>query len=212
MASIKKVLLALLLAICLGQAGLPAQSYSGGSLGIGLRNTVNLFPGESMRGLGAGGQFRLGFGPRVNTEWFFDYINSNQKDDWASRLDYHIGWGVQFALFNDFGGSQWTPFLIGGQCFDLTRVRVLRSGEESPLVFSAAVQAGVGISRFLLPRLEFNAQAQYMMHLSKDVHLHEEPSGLPGDYSIEVHEGASLAGHVLLTVSFSYYFLQLWNR
>jgi hypothetical protein len=199
-------LLAVSLAVCAwGQA---AAGYRGGSFGLGVRTTGNYFLDNDMAGLGAGGQFKVGFGPRVNTEWFLDYIQSNGQDD-AFRRDYHIGWSVQFALREaGFGSKGLTPYLLGGQCFDLTEVGYT-GVLKSPLIFSAAAQVGAGLSTFLQPRLELNLQTQYMVHLSKDVHVANTPDE-GKHYHIE--RGLNFKGHLLLNASLNFYFLQLWNR
>jgi hypothetical protein len=188
--------------------GQSAVGYRGGSFGLGVRTTGNYFLDNDMAGLGAGGQFKVGFGSRANTEWFLDYIQSTGQDD-AFRRDYHIGWSVQFALREGgFGSQRFTPYLLGGQCFDLTEVGYTRLF-KSPLVFSAAAQVGAGLSTFVQPRLELNLQTQYMVHLGKDVHVENDPI-LGKQYHIE--NGLNFKGHLLLNASLNFYFLQLWNR
>lgn len=202
----------LLLVLGLAMA-LPATAqdagYRGGSLGLGMRTTGNYFLDNDLAGLGAGGQFKIGFSPRVNTEWFLDYIQSSAPSA-AFRRDYHIGWSVQFALAKaGFGARRVMPYVLGGQCFDLTEVG-FTGYNKSPLIFSAAAQAGAGISTFLQPRLELNLQTQYMVHLGKDVHLEESPAVGEDNYHIET--GLSFKGHLLLNASLNFYFLQLWKR
>lgn len=183
-----------------------APPYGGGSFGLGLRNAANIFGHNGMVGLGAGGHFKLGVGSRVNTEWFLDYITSAGEQS-SYRHDYHIGWAVQFALLKKgFGEAGISPYIMGGQCFDLTRVGI-RVVDESPLVFSAAAQAGAGISTFVHPRLELNLQAQYMMHLTKNVEAHFHS---PGDSEVQVGN-ASFKGHTLLTGTLTFYFLRFWK-
>lgn len=186
-----------------------APAYKGGSIGLGLRTTGNYFLDNNLAGLGAGGQFKVGFSPRVNTEWFFDYIQSSGPNE-SFRRDYHIGWSVQFAMNKaGFGRQRITPYLLGGQCFDLTEVG-FTGYNKSPLIFSAAAQVGAGISTFVLPRVELNLQTQYMVHLSKDIHLEEEPVAGAANYHID--QGLNFQGHLLLNASMNFYFLQLWNR
>ena len=66
-----------------------------------MRSTVSTFNWhhDEGTGLGVGGQFRIQFADRVNSDWFFDYIKSD-IGDFASRTDYHIGWSVIYYLTN----------------------------------------------------------------------------------------------------------------
>jgi hypothetical protein len=144
----------------------------------------------------------------VNTDWFSDIIQSRGEHN-SFRNDYHIGWAVQFALPK--AGFQYhkpVPYILAGQCFDLTRVGV-RNGPTTPLIFSAAVQGGAGLSWFVHRNMELNLQAQYMMHLTKHVHLDFDEAGVA---TTEVENGPSPEGHLLGTLSFTFYFLQIWNR
>lgn len=191
----------------------PQQAWSqdntlqAGRYGMGMRNAVNLWGGNKMFGFGAGGQFKISFGKRVNTDFFADIIDSKGERN-SFRKDYHIGWGVQFALSKSgFGSHTIVPYLMAGQCFDLTRVGVLRQ-TESPLVFSAAVQGGAGISSFVHPSVELNLQAQYMMHMTQHTHLNFDEAGLA---TYQVDKGASPEGHFLTTFSVTFYFLRLWK-
>lgn len=192
---------------------LPAQGfYQGGSFALGVRNTANLFTEDGSAGIGAGGQFKIGFGPKVNTEWFYDYISSKPAD-FGFRQDHHIGWSVQFAPFKQgYGDKAFVPYFLGGQCFDLTRLRTQRSNGplyDSGQIFSAAVQVGVGVSKFIGPRLELTLQGQYMVHLGKDAHFHQDE--ITGLNEVEVHNETSLAGHLLFTFSANYYLFNLWK-
>lgn len=65
----------------------------GGTVSLGVRSTVSTFNShhDEGTGLGVGGQFRIQFADRVNSDWFFDYIKSD-IGNFASRTDYHIGW------------------------------------------------------------------------------------------------------------------------
>ena len=200
------VLLVLLLLPHLGQA--QDNRLSGGRVGLGMRNAINLWGGNKMFGIGAGGQFKLAFSPRVNTDFFADVIDSKGENN-SFRKDYHIGWGVQFALPGQgFGSHKVVPYLMAGQCFDLTKVGVAFQ-TQSPLVFSAAIQGGAGISSFVHKNVELNLQAQYMMHMTQHVHLNFDELGAA---TYDIDKGASAEGHFLTTFSVTFYFLSLWNR
>ncbi len=205
----KVILLLPLFALLLSTTGqAQGRKLEAGQFGLGMRNAMNFWGENDMLGFGAGGQFKLAFSPRVNTDWFADVISSSGEFD-SYRKDYHIGWGVQFALAKEgFGSHMFVPYIMAGQCFDLTRVGV-RGGEETPLIFSAAVQGGAGVSSFVHKAVELNLQLQYMMHLTQHVHLEMDDHG---HTHTEVEKGASASGHLLGTFSFTVYFLRLWNR
>jgi hypothetical protein len=181
------------------------KPFKGGLFALGLRNSLNVFGDGGLIGMGAGGHFKLSASRRVNTEWFSDIIQSQGNSD-LIRRDYHIGWAVQFALMKEgFASRRFVPYLMGGQCFDLTKVG-FRGQYESPLVFSAAAQAGVGVSHFISRCMELNLQTQYMTHLGKHVDTFIDGNGIG---HVKVEKGTDLAGHWLTTFSFSLYFQRI---
>lgn len=185
-----------------------SNTLRAGRFGLGMRNAANLWGDNQMLGIGAGGQFKLAFSPRVNTDFFADLIDSKGEKG-SFRKDYHIGWAVQFGLFKGgFGSRKFVPYIMAGQCFDLTKVGVVYQ-TASPLVFSAAVQGGVGVSSFVYRNVELNLQLQYMMHMTQHVHLDWDELGVA---SYEIDKGASTEGHLLTTFSMTFYFLNLWKR
>ncbi len=187
-----------------------------GSAGIGMRTTASIFLGDNASGTGTGGQAKILFARRVNSEWFADYMNSSVGIN-GYRKDIHIGWSVQFAV--NKGGYQTRkpiPFVEAGQCFDWTTVGFVKNissenaipqtAERNHPVFSAATQAGGGVSIFPVSRLELCAEVQYMIHLGKDVHLEFGEN----NYAFEINEskGTSFDGHILGTLSISWYLIQ----
>lgn len=198
---------ALLAALAMVTPGaLQAQTaYSGGAFALGMRSTLNIFPADGAVGFGSGGQFKIGVSRRVNTEFFADLIHSS-RDNYFYRKDYHIGWSVQFALPRDgFGVKKFTPYVLAGQCFDYTNANVTWPGpNDHAEAFSAAAQTGLGLSHFFGERLEGTLQAQYMIHLTRDIHLEDEGVIEP---QIHSEKGADFAGHALFTLSLNYYFL-----
>ena len=202
----KWLMMAVLLLAFIG-AKAQTYDYRGGAFSLGVRTTGNVFLDDGMRGLGAGGLFKIGVSKRVNTEWFFDYITSRGEGT-AFRKDYHIGWSVQFAFPKDgFNSQRFTPYILGGQCFDLTKVGHY-DWISSPLVFSGAAQIGLGLSAFVGRRMELNLQAQYMAHLGKDVHIDEDPFSPTGYH---IHKGFDFKGHILTNFSMNFYLFHLWK-
>ncbi len=187
-----------------------------GSTGIGVRTTGGVFLGDNAAGFGAGGQFKFLFSPRVNSEWFLDYMNSAAGLN-GYRKDTHIGWSVQFALIKDgFQTRKPIPFVEAGQCFDWTVVGYRKNNspenanpqkaKRNDPLFSSATQTGAGVAWFPISRLELNAQLQYMIHFGKDVHLEFNDD----DYAFGISQlkGTSLQGHLLGTISISWYLIQ----
>src|ERR1700747_207611 len=93
-----------------------------GKIQLGLRSVVSTFSDTKYSGLGLGGQLRVKFGSRLNTEWFADYITTN-VGNYAARTDYHIGWTVQYYAFNnEIKKGKFTPYIEAGHCFDYTNI------------------------------------------------------------------------------------------
>lgn len=194
-----------------------------GMLSLGGRTTVSLFNDHKneMTGTGVGGQFRLRFSDAVNTDWFFDYITSDILN-YAHRTDYHIGWSVLFYPINhlayfhqpkDFK-PKFRPYILAGHCFDYSKIEA-KDG-ISPLDgalyaerWSSAVQAGLGTHLELTPRFDISLTGQYMMHLGN--HIETDYDFTSGTLSFHEHKGASLAGHLLVTVSLNYKIARLWG-
>ena len=194
-----------------------------GTLSLGGRTTVSLFNDHKneMTGTGVGGQFRLRFSDAVNTDWFFDYITSDILN-YAHRTDYHIGWSVLFYPINhlayfhqpkDFK-PKFRPYILAGHCFDYSKIEA-KDG-ISPLDgalyaerWSSAVQAGLGTHLELSPRFDISLTGQYMMHLGN--HIETDYDFTSGTLSFHEHKGASLAGHLLVTLSLNYKIARLWG-
>lgn len=194
-----------------------------GMLSLGGRTTVSLFNDHKneMTGTGVGGQFRLRFSDAVNTDWFFDYITSDILN-YAHRTDYHIGWSVLFYPINhlayfhqpkDFK-PKFRPYVLAGHCFDYSKIEAKYG--ISPLDgalyaerWSSAVQAGLGTHLELSPRFDISLTGQYMMHLGN--HIETDYDFTSGTLSFHEHTGASLAGHLLVTLSLNYKIARLWG-
>jgi hypothetical protein len=183
---------------------------AGGIFSFGVRSTYSTFSNNdwSNVGMGAGGSFRLQFSPRINSEWYFDYINSD-IDRRASRTDYHIGWSVMFYPFprNYYNYQPFRPFIAAGHCFDYTFV----SENANPKVnnasrWSSAVQMGIGTHINFSPRVNMSITSQYMLHLGNDIHA----DVVGNSVTIHEHEGISLEGHLLFNLGIHYKIVDLW--
>jgi hypothetical protein len=176
-----------------------------GVFSLGGRSTISLFNdvASSSYGTGLGGQFRLQFADRINSDWFFDYLTSDIGNQ-VSRTDYHIGWSVMVYPIREVWLIK--PYLIAGHCFDYTNMKENNDRSNFAERWSSAVQGGIGTHIRLSERLDFSLTGQYMMHLGN--HLHPEFSG--NQVFFHTEKGASLEGHLLTTLSINYKIGKLW--
>jgi len=185
-----------------------------GNFSLGMRSTSSLFSSEDAKfGSGAGGQFRIQFTNRINSDWFADYITTNIANA-GRRIDAHIGWSVLFYPF--LSESKLQPYVIAGHCFDYTRIQAFSTPyTNNSLIdterWSSAVQMGLGSHFRLTERFDLSFNAQYMIHIGNDVHAHVVES-IGGINTLEITEekGAGVEGHILLTFSVNYIIADLW--
>ena len=192
----------------------------GGTVSLGVRSTLSTFNSHENEGngFGAGGQFRIQFADRVNSDWFADYIKSD-IGNFASRTDYHIGWSIIYyptkgisKVANSKNGlmgmSRFRPYVLAGHCFDYTKIESNFNRTNSIERLSSAVQAGAGLHINLTSRWDVSIVGQYMIHLGKDVggHMH--------DGTVQFHEetGSSMEGHLLFHVGLNYKIFDLWKK
>lgn len=182
------------------------KGSQGGIFSLGVRTTVSTFNhGEfANTGMGLGGQFRLQFADKVNSDWFFDYITGD-VENFASRTDYHIGWSVIFYPTKNLTPKV-RPYILAGHCFDYTRIVDNSDATNFMERWSSAVQGGAGVHFNLSDRLDLSVVSQYMIHLGTDVHAERH------DNEVHFHEekGASLEGHLLFHVGINYKIADLW--
>lgn len=185
-----------------------------GVLQVGLRSTVSAFSHDGAAGFGTGGQFRLRFTKKVNSEWFIDYLSTN-LGGLGKRADAHIGWSIVFYPFEGLLQSKFTPYIIAGHCFDYTRVTPFNTitelhSDESQKRWSSATQAGLGVHWNLSEKFNISLSSQYMIHLGNNIHTHVTENN--GVKSLEVipERGASMDGHLLTTLSLNIRLFDLW--
>jgi hypothetical protein len=183
-----------------------------GMLATGVRSTTSLFNdgGTDNFGLGLGGQFRLQFSDRINTDWFFDYLTSDIGTV-GNRTDYHIGWSVLYYPYlkkeNDLVKNTFLkPFILAGHCFDYSRFGENKNVNNFQERWSSAVQAGIGTHINLTKRLDLTIMTQYMIHLGNHIHADEIENTL----QISEEHGANLEGHLLTTISLNIKIAELW--
>lgn len=185
---------------------LKIKSTQSGLFSLGLRSTVSAFNGHDGEspGFGIGGQFRLQFADRVNSDWFFDYITSDISGV-ASRTDYHIGWSVLYYLTEN-PSAKLRPYILAGHCFDYTMLQENANFTNRKNRLSSAVQAGAGVHFNLSPRLDLSLVSQYMLHLGNEIHVHNSL----GAVHFEEEKGTSFEGHLLFHLSINYKIADLW--
>jgi opacity protein-like surface antigen len=185
---------------------LKIKNNEGGLFSLGVRTTLSAFNHGQFgyTGSGVGGQFRLQFADRVNSDWFFDYITGN-IEDYAHRTDYHIGWSVMYYLTKE-SDVKFRPYVLAGHCFDYTRLTDNADRNNFMERWSSAVQGGAGVHYNLSKRLDLSVVGQYMIHLGNHVHAHKDGN------NIVFHEkkGASMEGHLLFHVGINYKIGDLW--
>ena len=189
-----------------GQRPLSIKENRGGLFSLGTRTTVSMFNGHEneSNGLGLGGQFRIQFADRVNSDWFFDYLTSD-IGDFAQRTDYHIGWSVLFYPLK-LEQPRIQPYILAGHCFDYTLLADNFNRSNTTERWSSAVQGGLGFHLNLTDRLDLSFVGQYMLHLGNEIGAHYH-SGV-----VEFHEesGSSMEGHMLFHVGVNYKIADLW--
>lgn len=184
------------------------KTFSSGVISLGGRSTWSLFNDQgSSPGSGIGGQFRIQFADQINSDWFFDYITS-PLGNYANRTDYHIGWSVLYYPMEPQNGklTLFRPYILAGHCFDYSLLRDNKNADNFAERKSSAVQGGLGTHINLTDRFDVSLAGQYMIHLGNDIHAEEHD----GEVHFHVEKGASLEGHLLLTLSLNYKIADLW--
>jgi hypothetical protein len=208
---LRKPILSALIVIASSVSFVSAQDSTlknSGMFSLGTRTTMSMFNGDdgSPIGLGLGGQFRLQFSDKVNSEWFADFITSS-IDNVASRQDYHIGWSLMFYPGKQKGFDHLLkPYILAGHCFDYTRVEADNDSKNFKDRLSMAMQAGGGTHFNITPRFDFSLSAQYMLHLGKEIHA----ASVGDAVLIERSSSSKPDGHLLVTLSINYKLANLW--
>jgi hypothetical protein len=179
-----------------------------GTFSAGTRNTVSMFNDDNAVGIGIGGQSRIQFYDRLNTEWYFDYITSKNAS-YTYRNDYHIGWSVMLYTKNNYQFDRLLqPYLIAGHCFDYSKVTEQNAKNNFADRLSMATQAGIGTHINITQKLDCSLSGQYMLHFGKEIE-----TTIQGDEVIFEKQNFSRPdGHLLFTLSINYKFFHLWNN
>jgi hypothetical protein len=188
-----------------------------GKFMLGMRSTISAFSDDGANGMGVGGQFRIKFGSRLNSDWFMDYITTD-IGGLAKRTDYHIGWSVLFYPFNNqIKKGKFTPYILAGHCFDWTEVEKNNFHNSMTALnkasrFSSAVQAGLGTHYNLTDNFDISLTAQYMLHLGNDINA-TVFTNAADNQDVLIEKGSlGLEGHLLINLSMNVYIAKLWGR
>ena len=177
-----------------------------GSFSLGTRNTISMFSDDGGVGVGIGGQFRIQPGRRINTEWFFDYIPSKNKNITA-RQDYHFGWSIMYYPGETVDFSNLLqPYILAGHCFDFSKISEQKNPANFAECWTMATQAGAGTHINITQSFDCSLSAQYMLHFGKEIVTTIDKDAV----SFEKKAPAGPDGHLLFSVSFNYKLGHLW--
>ncbi len=218
----KKILLSIFVTLSIAEVS-SAQKDSvsrkeTGKLMLGMRSTSSMFSDDGATGMGVGGQFRLRFGSRMNSDWFADYITTDIHG-LARRTDYHIGWSVLYYPLNyKTVKGKFTPYILAGHCFDWTEVEKNNFPYSSTTAlnkasrFSSAVQAGLGTHYNLADNFDVSLTAQYMLHLGQNINA-SVFTNAADQKDVLIEKGdLGLEGHLLINLSLNVYVAKLWGN
>lgn len=181
------------------------DSAVGGQFSLGMRSTISSFTDAGSVGIGAGGQFWIRIGRHTNTVWYADYI-ATDVEELGYRRDGHIGWSVIFYLNkNPLKLHKVTPYILAGQCFDYTLLYSNYLNTSAERWSTAAPQGGVGLTYPITKNFDLSLFAIYMLHLGTHIESQISTDNFGQKYLDITHEpGASLDGHLLVTLSVNY--------
>lgn len=167
---------------------------------LGMRSTASIFSQDGA-GIGVGGQFRIQFNPRLNSDWFADYITINVQNKVKSEYA-HIGWSILFYPFtNMLYPKIIQPYILAGHCFDFNKKTSITEPSQYKERWGSAVQAGIGSHINITERLDITLMTQYMIHLTSEIDFEETA---PDKIIFHQHSQNTLEGHFLFTTSINY--------
>ncbi len=206
----------LILLLVLLPLGIAAQdteeNKNAGRFMLGFRSTMSAFSDIGYTGFGTGAQVRVQLGPKLNTEWYYDHIQTD-IGGLGRRVDEHIGWSVMYYAFGQkTEKGKFTPYMEAGNCFDYTSVRANYTNGAFASRGSAAVHLGMGTHFNLSERADITFKAQYMLHLGSGIEEAIETNDITQAKTLVITKGgAALDGHLLLTCSVNFLIADLWK-
>ena len=190
----------------LGAQELNIKNTKAGILSIGARSSIGIVNDGKWQktAFGTGGQFRLQFSDRINTDWFIDYLTAD-LDDYAWRADCHIGWSVIYYLSKNQNNFI-QPYLLAGHCFEYLKFTDNQNPDNFANRWSASIQGGGGLQFNITQRFDISLVAQYMLHLGTKI----TASNSEGITTFTKTSGLGIQDHVLLHISLNYKIADLW--
>lgn len=181
------------------------QNSGAGQFSLGVRSSISMVYEHQWNRLafGSGGQFRLRFSDKVNSDWFIDFLTGNLSD-FAHRTDVHIGWSMlYYPLTRKNPFIQ--PYILAGHCFELLEIKENGNPQNSVSRRSASVQAGIGTHFRLTPRMDLSFVGQYMIHFGTNIRVSKYP-----ELTFTKPGGIRIQDHLLFHVSVNYQIADLW--
>lgn len=192
--------------ICEGQ-GMLTKNSDAGIFSLGVRSAVGMVNDGKWQtpAFGTGGQFRLKFADRVNSEWFADFLTADLAD-FGNRTDIHIGWSVMYYLLNK-PYSFFEPYVLAGHCFEYLKFSDNRDEHNFAERWSSSIQGGVGTQINLSSSVNVSLSAQYMLHFGTKIAYIKE-----GNNSIQFlkSKNSGIHDHILIALSINYKIADLW--
>ncbi len=199
-------ILALIIPLNASCQELKIKNSRAGIFSLGVRSSIGLVNDGKWQktAFGTGGQFRIRFSDKVNTDWFIDYLTAD-LDNYAWRADCHIGWSVIYYLSkkpNPF----LQPYILAGHCFEYLKF----TDNDNPSIyaerFSASIQGGAGIQLNITERLDLSLVAQYMMHIGTKI----TASNAENITTFTKSSGLGIQDHILIHLSLNFKITDLW--
>lgn len=177
-----------------------------GTLSLGARSSIGLVNDGKWQktAFGTGGQFRIRFSEKVNTDWFIDYLTAD-LENYAWRADCHIGWSVIYYLSKKSDPSV-QPYILAGHCFEYLKFTDNIDAKNYAERWSASVQGGAGVQFNITPRLNLSLVGQYMMHIGTKI----TAARVDNLTVFTKTSGYGIQDHILLHISINYKIMNLW--
>jgi len=169
----------------------------------GTRTSMTTMDSNDAIGKGLGGQVRVQFSKRLNSEWYQDKLAS--KSALTGRNEDQMGWSMMYYVKAKFDTTQvFQPFLIMGQSFDKADVFELEDETNSASVQYVAVHGGLGTHVNISPKFDCSLSGLYVHPFGKEI------ESIPGEEGLLIQKAEqSRTGHLLFTVSINYKILKL---
>lgn len=200
------VIITFLFYLPLGAQELNIKNTKAGIFSLGARSSYSLVSDGKWQkpAFGTGGQFRIQFSDRINTDWFIDYLTADLAD-YAWRQDIHIGWSVIYYLSKKQDRFI-QPYILAGHCFESLKFTDNINRNNFANRWSASIQGGAGLQFNISERFDISFVTQYMMHLGTKI----TASNTEGITTFTKGSGSGIHDHILIHISLNYKIADLW--